>query len=54
MPKQQLIGDELSPEALTLLRDLNVNVGAGYRCTKFDDLIDDSWLEEFIEDYRIG
>ena len=45
--------NELSPEALTELAALNVNLGANYRVADFDFGIDDSWLEGFIEDYNI-
>jgi hypothetical protein len=43
---------ELSPEALNELAALNVNVGASYRVVEFDTLIDDEWLNEFVEDYN--
>ena len=45
--------NELSPEALTELAALNVNLGANYRVADFDFGIDDSWFEGFIEDYNI-
>ena len=45
--------NELSLEALNELAALNVNIGASYRVADFDFGIDDSWLEEFIEDYNI-
>ena len=44
--------NELSPEALTELAALNVNVGSSYRVVNFDTLIDDEWLNEFVEDYN--
>ena len=44
--------NELSPEALNELAALNVNVGASYRVVEFDTLIDDEWLNEFVEDYN--
>jgi hypothetical protein len=44
--------NELSPEALTELAALNVNLGANYRVANFDTLIDDEWLNEFVEDYN--
>jgi hypothetical protein len=44
--------NELSPEALSELAALNVNVGASYRVVEFDTLIDDEWLNEFVEDYN--
>ena len=44
--------NELSPEALTELAALNVNIGASYRVANIDTLIDDEWLNEFVEDYN--
>ena len=44
--------NELSPEALNELAALNVNLGANYRVVEFDTLIDDEWLNEFVEDYN--
>lgn len=44
--------NELSPEALFELRKLTPEVGANRWAKRLDNLIDDSWLDEFIEDYN--
>ena len=43
---------ELSPEALNELRKLTPQVGANRWAKQLDNLIDDEWLNEFIEDYN--
>ena len=46
--------NELSPEALIELANLNVNLGGGYRAALCEPFIDDSWLDEFIEETMLG
>lgn len=54
MPKQQLIEDQFDAETEALLKDVGVNIGASFRCTRFDDIFDTSWIDEWMEDHLIG
>ena len=53
MKNKNNVSNELSPEALELLGELNVNIGGNYFAAgeEFSDL-DDAWLNEFVEEYN--
>ena len=53
MKNNKAMNNEFSAESLELLRELNVNIGAGYRaCGEEISNIDDEWLNEFVEEYN--
>ncbi len=52
MKNQMFNNSEFSPETVQLLKELNINTRVTQGVANCDTLIDDEWLNEFVEEYN--